>query len=157
MKDTFLDIKQCPGDMAAIESYYKRAASFLKTADPSRGNWHDKAIRTLERGSGYEDFYHLNEEERDVVVQDMALKMMSVPSAKGQYLHVLILSAEDKGRDLDTAELVRVVAEACGRSDLQNFVHTFGLQGGDTQYQDPYCWMRYEGAIDRKTWMDEWA
>jgi hypothetical protein len=37
------------------------------------------------------------------------------------------------------------------------FVYTAGLQGGVAEREDPEHFTYFKGAIDNKTWMDDWA
>ena len=81
---------------------------------------------------------------------------MAAPDSKCKEPHVLSLGSESAMEAPKTPELLVAVAGLFDSWSFRAFVHSFRMQDESAKIEDREHRIRYEGAMDKKTWAAEW-
>lgn len=142
---------QPPSDysLGGLAAFLNTSGNYLKKIDPSMKSWVIDACFSL---PGDADNTVLFEEEEDVI--KLARNLMIGSDARSKELNIAIVSEQPKAGEFSMPEFLEHISES---TELRIFVHTFGGEFEWVDFTDTRSIVCYVGAMDKKTWTEEWA
>tara|TARA_R110002003_G_scaffold48_19_gene4128 strand:- start:33328 stop:34191 length:864 start_codon:yes stop_codon:yes gene_type:complete len=145
-------------DLEVIRSHIEYAGRYLARHQVPAEDYYDEAEEILTNKSAENGFWDLSSDEAEVKILKLVDELMEAPDARVKGLQIIIHFDDGYFPDgEEVLEKLALVADACYLYDVRACVQTFVDEYPTVVFKDRERWVRYDGNVDEKTWIEEWA
>jgi TPP-dependent 2-oxoacid decarboxylase len=105
----------------------------------------------------FESFRELAPDEKLIKARTLVDERIASQEARSQTLNILILGEQHICEKFDVHKTLQRLVDHCEDWCTKVVVYTYGFGKERINFTDPKFWVCYGGALDEKTWKEEWA